>query len=79
MRAGTSICATRNLPRSAASALANQAKLLGTSLGPFAAGLMGLSAAPFVVAGVLKIAYDLSLYRLFRRRLPPEEHTGRRS
>ncbi|MDB4943300.1 MAG: major facilitator superfamily 1 [Labilithrix sp.] len=59
--------------RSAASSLANQAKLVGASMGPFAAGLMGLSAAPFVLAGVLKIAYDLSLYRLFRRLTPPEE------
>jgi MFS family permease len=59
--------------RSAASALANQAKLLGTSLGPVAAGLMGMSALPFVVAGVLKIAYDLTLYRLFRQVRPPEE------
>ncbi len=59
--------------RSAASTLANQAKLVGASLGPAAAGLMGMSAAPFVVAGVLKIVYDLSLYRLFRRVRPPEE------
>jgi len=59
--------------RSAASTIANQAKLVGTSLGPFAAGLMGMSAAPFVIAGVLKIAYDLALYRLFRRVRPPEE------
>ncbi len=59
--------------RSAASTLANQAKLVGASLGPAAAGLMGMSAAPFVVAGALKIAYDLSLYRLFRRVRPPEE------
>ncbi|MBX3258176.1 MAG: MFS transporter [Labilithrix sp.] len=57
--------------RSAASALANQAKLVGSSLGPFAAGLMGMSGAPFVVAGALKIAYDLALYRLFRRVRPP--------
>jgi MFS family permease len=64
--------------RSAASAMANQAKLVGTSLGPFAAGLMGMSAAPFVVAGVLKIAYDLALYRLFRRMRPPEEVAERR-
>ena len=59
--------------RSAASTLTNQAKLVGNSLGPLAAGLMGLSAAPFVVAGILKITYDLSLYRLFRRLRPPEE------
>ncbi len=59
--------------RSAANAIANQAKLVGNSLGPLAAGLMGLSAAPFVVAGVLKIAYDLGLYGLFRRRRPAED------
>ena len=59
--------------RSAASTLTNQAKLIGASLGPLAAGLMGLTAAPFVVAGILKIGYDLSLYRLFRRLRPPEE------
>lgn len=52
--------------RSAASAIANQAKLAGNSLGPLAAGLFGFSAIPFVAAGVLKIAYDLSLWRLFR-------------
>ncbi len=59
--------------RSAANTIASQAKLVGNSLGPLAAGLMGMSAAPFVVAGVLKIAYDLSLYRLFSRVRPPEE------
>ncbi len=62
--------------RSAANTIASQAKLIGNSLGPLAAGLMGLSAAPFVVAGVLKIGYDLGLYRLFRRVSPPEERRG---
>lgn len=59
--------------RSAASSLTNQAKLIGASLGPLAAGLMGLSAAPMVIAGGLKIIYDISLYRLFQARKPPEE------
>lgn len=59
--------------RSAANTIANQARLIGNSLGPLAAGVMGLTAAPFVVAGVLKIAYDLGLWRLFRRVRPPEE------
>lgn len=58
--------------RSAASALTSQAKLAGNSLGPLVAGLFGFSAIPFVAAGVLKIAYDLSLYRLFRRVAPRE-------
>ena len=34
---------------------------------------MGVSAAPFVTAGVLKIIYDLSLYRLFNRVEPRDE------
>lgn len=59
--------------RTAASTITNQAKLVGSSLGPLAAGLMGMTTAPFVVAGVLKISYDLALYRLFRRLEPPEE------
>ena len=63
--------------RSAASALASQAKLIGTSLGPLAAGLLGLSAAPFVIAGAVKILYDVSLYRLFQKRKPPEERLSR--
>lgn len=60
--------------RSAASALASQAKLAGNSLGPLAAGLFGFSAIPFVAAGALKIAYDLSLWRLFRSVSPADEH-----
>jgi MFS family permease len=59
--------------RSAAATVASQAKLAGNSLGPLAAGLMGFSAAPFVLAGVLKVTYDLALYRLFRRVKPEEE------
>ena len=44
--------------------------------GPVAATALwqGLSAAaPFVACGVIKIAYDLSLYALFRNVRPPEE------
>lgn len=59
--------------RSAASSVTSQAKLLGASLGPVIAGAMGLSAWPFVVSGILKILYDLSLYGLFKAQKPPEE------
>jgi hypothetical protein len=31
---------------------------------------------PFFIAGTLKIAYDLRLYRAFRSLTPPEELTG---
>ena len=36
----------------------------------------GLAALPFVIAGSLKIAYDLLLYRSFRAHRPPEEQTS---
>jgi MFS family permease len=50
--------------RSATTALTSQAKLLGASLGPLAAGILGINHWPFLAAGLLKIAYDLALYRL---------------
>jgi hypothetical protein len=34
---------------------------------------VGLGGLPFVIAGSLKIAYDLLLYRGFRAHRPPEE------
>ena len=33
----------------------------------------GYGAAPFIICGVLKIAYDLALLALFREVRPPEE------
>jgi hypothetical protein len=46
-------------------------------LAPFLAGMMfarpALINAPFFVAGTLKIAYDLLLYKSFRATKPPEE------
>ncbi len=57
--------------RSAAAGVTGVARTTGASLGPVLAGqliaspaLMGL---PFIVAGTLKIAYDLLLYRNFRK------------
>jgi hypothetical protein len=32
---------------------------------------------PFFIAGTLKIAYDLLLFRAFRALKPPEEVTGK--
>ena len=40
---------------------------LWTAIGP---------SAPFLVGGVVKIAYDLTLWWMFRRVKPPEEVTG---
>ena len=58
--------------RAAAAAYTNTARYVTRPLGPLvAAPIMQLSlCAPFVVAGVLKSVYDLTLYRAFRRRPP---------
>jgi len=40
---------------------------LWTTLGP---------SAPFLVGGIVKIAYDLTLWCMFRRVKPPEEAMG---
>jgi MFS family permease len=55
--------------RTAAAAYTNAARHLVRPLGPLLASIsMGVAAGlPFVVAGVLKSVYDLTLYGLFRR------------
>jgi hypothetical protein len=55
--------------RTAAAAVTNTARYVTRPVGPALAGLLqplGL-ALPFLVAGVTKSAYDLALWRLFRR------------
>jgi MFS family permease len=68
--------------RSAAAGVTGIARTTGAAISPlFAAPLMGtaaLAAVPFLVAGGLKIVYDLVLYRLFRSARPPEEEPRRR-
>jgi MFS family permease len=63
--------------RSAAAGVTGIARTVGASLSPMIAGpLLGapaLSGVPFLLAGGLKIVYDLLLYRNFRRIKPPEE------
>ena len=63
--------------RSAANGVTGTARQLGTALAPLLAGPMlgvaTLASAPFFVAGGLKIAYDLALWRSFRTVKPPEE------
>jgi predicted MFS family arabinose efflux permease len=62
--------------RAAAAGVLQLARTTGSALGPvltgslFAAGLLTL---PLVLAGGLKIAYDLLLYAQFRTLVPPEE------
>ena len=63
--------------RSAAAGVTGIARSVGAAAAPvFAAplvGVPGLAALPFVIAGSLKIAYDLLLFRAFRSVRPPEE------
>ncbi|HEY6105343.1 MAG TPA: MFS transporter, partial [Anaeromyxobacteraceae bacterium] len=63
--------------RSAAAGVTGIARTVGASLAPLAAGPLYASAAlggvPFLIAGGLKILYDLALWRSFRALRPPEE------
>jgi MFS family permease len=63
--------------RSAAAGVTGIARTLGASLAPIFTGPLlanpALMAGPFVIAGAVKIAYDLLLYRSFRSLKPPEE------
>jgi MFS family permease len=63
--------------RSAAAGVTNIARSLGVAVSPLLAGPLFLTASlaglPFVIAGSLKIVYDLLLYQRFRALRPPEE------
>jgi MFS family permease len=63
--------------RSAASGITGVARTTGAALSPLFAGLLfarpSLISVPFFIAGTLKIAYDLLLFRAFRAIAPPEE------
>jgi predicted MFS family arabinose efflux permease len=63
--------------RAAAAGVTGIARTVGAALAPLAAGpLFGtaaLASVPFFLAGGLKIAYDLLLWRSFRAVRPPEE------
>jgi MFS family permease len=63
--------------RSAASGVTNIARTVGSSLAPVLAGpLLAnplLMDVPFIIAGGLKIVYDLLIYLGFRSLTPPEE------
>lgn len=62
--------------RSAAAGITNIARTLASSLAPMITGVLleaSLLSWPFLLAGGLKIIYDLALYRSFRDLKPPEE------
>ena len=62
--------------RSAAAGVTTVARTIGAAISPVITGVL-LNAAllswPFLLAGGLKIVYDLSLYNSFRSLKPPEE------
>src|SRR5882757_5509815 len=66
--------------RSAAAGITGVARTIGASIPPMFVGLMfakpRLINVPFFIAGTLKIAYDLLLYRQFVAIQPPEEEFG---
>jgi MFS family permease len=71
--------------RTAAASVTSLARSLGSATSPVFSGLLlegpllvlGL---PFILAGVLKAAYDLTLWAVFRRvHLPEEEHRSRQT
>ena len=66
--------------RSAAGGVANVARTLGTSAAPLLAAPLlanpALVGVPIILAGGLKIVYDLLLFRDFRNIKPPEELLG---
>ena len=63
--------------RSAAAGITGVARTTGAAIAPLFAGMLfarpALISLPFLIAGVLKIGYDLLLYRAFVRVPPPEE------
>jgi MFS family permease len=62
--------------RTGAAGITNVARSIGTALSPTLSGLafsVGAFGAPFFIAGGLKIAYDLAVYRTFKDVRPPEE------
>lgn len=63
--------------RSAAGGITGVARTAGAAISPIFAGLLfsrpALIDVPFFIAGTLKIAYDIVLYREFAAIRPPEE------
>jgi MFS family permease len=63
--------------RSAAGGFTGVARTTGAAISPLLAGFLfarpSLVSAPFFIAGMLKIVYDLLLYFSFQKLRPPEE------
>ena len=65
--------------RPAAASVTSVPRSLAAASSPAIAGALfaaGYQAWPFIICGVLKIAYDLALLWTFRNVKPPEEQLG---
>jgi len=66
--------------RAAAAGVTGIARTVGASLAPLLAGPLyavpALAGLPFLICGLLKIGYDLALWRAFSRVPPPEERAA---
>jgi hypothetical protein len=67
--------------RAAAAGVTGIARTVGSSLAPAIAGplfaVASLAWIPFFACGILKVGYDLALWRAFRAHPPPEERARR--
>jgi MFS family permease len=76
-RQSYTMAVVRTEERSAAGGITGVARTAGAAISPIFAGFLfsrpALIDIPFFIAGTLKIAYDLVLYREFRAIRPPEE------
>jgi len=66
----------RESDRTLAAGITNVSRSFAGAPGQFLAGLAMSSlwlGAPFIIAGCLKVAYDLSFFRIFRKTKPFEE------
>src|SRR5690349_10703288 len=76
-RQSYTIAVVRPEERSAAGGLTGVARTAGAAMSPIFAGFLfsrpALIDVPFFIAGILKIGYDLALYRGFAAVRPPEE------
>ncbi len=65
--------------RTPAAGITNVSRSFAQSISPSVAGYTILNlwlGSPFVFAGILKLSYDLLLYRNFRKTKPPQESNG---
>jgi sugar phosphate permease len=71
------VAIVREEERTAAAGITNTSRNIAQAVSPSITGIIIQSlwlSAPFVIGGVLKIAYDLGLFINFRKIRPPEEN-----